>query len=233
MVPDAEAAAGPAEIRLALPCMDQYHGHFGLMSVTLPDHFRGGAELASRTIDSGGGAQPAQFEFKDRGRTALGEGNRIQFTETVASAKVIAQFGVLVAKDASVPEFEVTGEEGTDTELRGGADDGEGGRLDADLAGAFPFPAAADSKPLRPAQVFAVAGVDELRSAVVRHGGGGVGIQRGGFMVFWRRPHSRVRRCRESRQGFLPRTILRRRRIFGVQPKPAGKDRFHSAEGHQ
>lgn len=54
MVTDAVAAAGFAEIRMTFARMDEHNGHLGLMTVTLPDHFGGGAQLSGGTVDGGG-----------------------------------------------------------------------------------------------------------------------------------------------------------------------------------
>ena len=196
MVANAVAAAGFTEIGVTFARMDEDNGHLGLVSVTLADHLGGGPQLAGRAIDRGGGAKSAQFEFKDCRGMTVGKGDGIELAESVAATKVIAQLRVLVAEDAPVPEFEVAGEKRSNAELGGGADNGKGGGLDADLAGSFPFSAATDGKALGPAEVFAVVGVDEFRFAVIGGGRGGVGIQAEAFRFFWRRPRSRCRRCR-------------------------------------
>jgi len=152
------------------------------------------------------------------------KGDGIKLAESVAAAKVIAQLRVLVTEDAPVPEFEMTGEEGANAELGGGADDGKGGGFDADLAGAFPLASAADGKAFGPAEVFSVVGADEFRFAVVWRRGGGMRVQADPFTAFWRRPGSRRRRCKEPGRGFRSRTILPRRRISDGRPKPAGRD---------
>jgi len=224
VVANAIAAAGFAEIGLALAGVDEDDSHLGLVTITLADHLGGRAQLAGRAIDGGGGAQSAQFEFEDCRGMTMGKGDGIKFAEAMAAAKVIAQFRVLVTEDAAIPELEMAGEEGANTELGGGADDGKGGGFDSHLTGAFPLASAADGKAFGPAEVFTVVGVDEFRFAVVRGGGGGVGIQAKSFSFFWRRPHSRRRRCREPRREFQSRTILPRRRISDGRPKPAGRD---------
>jgi hypothetical protein len=171
---DAIAATGFTQIGLALAGVDEDDGHLGLVSVTLPDHFGGGTELAGGAVDRRGGAESAELEFKHRGRMAVGEGDGVELAEAVSPAKVVAQLGVLVTEDAAVPEFKMAGEKGANPKLSSGADDGEGGRLDPDFAGTFPFPAAPDRETFRPAEVFAVVRMDEFRFAVIRCGGGRV-----------------------------------------------------------
>ena len=190
MVANAVAAAGFTEIGVTFARMDEDNGHLGLVSVTLADHLGGGAQLAGRAIDRGGGAKSAQFEFKDCRGMTVGKGDGIELAETVTAAEVIAQFRILVTEDAPVPEVEVSGEKGADAKLGGGTDDGQGGGLDADLAGAFPLPAAADGEALGPAEVFAIVGVDEFRFAIIRRGTGGVGIQVNPFLRFFGTDHA-------------------------------------------
>jgi hypothetical protein len=96
---------------MAFARMDEHDGHLGLVAITLPDHFGGGAQLAGGAIDGGGGAESAQFKFKDGGRVAMRKGDGIQFTEPVAPTQVIAQLRVLVTEDAPVPELKMAGEE--------------------------------------------------------------------------------------------------------------------------
>ena len=163
----------------------------------------------------------------------MGKGNGVKLAKSIASAKVIAQLRVLVAENAAVPEFNVAGEKGADAELGGGTDDREGGGLDADFAGAFPLAPAADGKPLGPAEVFAVVGMDEFRFAVVGRGGGGLGVQARPLKSFSRRPRSRRRRCKGPRRTCRSRTTLRRPRISGGRPRPAGRDRRRSEEGRE
>jgi hypothetical protein len=157
---------------------------------------------------------------------AVGKGDGIQLAEPIAAAKMVAELGILVTENAAVAELEMAGEEGADAELGGGADDGEGGRLDPNLAGAFPLAAAADGETLRPAEVFPIAGMDQLRPAVIRPGPRGVGIQESILRVFWRRPRNRSRRCKGRGRGFRSRTIPPRRKISGRPPKPAKKGRI-------
>ena len=222
---DTVTAARFAEIGMTFAGVNEDDGHLGLMSIALPDHFGGGAELAGGPIDGRGGAKPAQLEFKNRGRMTVGKGDGIEFAEAVAAPEVVAQFRILVPQDAAVAEVKVAGEKGADAKLGGGADDGEGGRLDADLAGAFPFPAAADGETLGPAEVFAVIGMDKFRFAVIRCRGGGVGIQEVLLTAFWRPPRNRGRRCKGRGRGFRSKTILPRPRISGGRPRPAGRGR--------
>ena len=40
-------------------------------------------------------------------------------------------FGILISNNAVFPQLKVAGKDGADTELRGEADDGKGGRLDS------------------------------------------------------------------------------------------------------
>jgi len=224
VVANAIAAAGFAEIGLALAGVDEDDSDLGLVTITLADHLGGRAQLAGRAIDGGGGAKPAQFELKDCRGMTMRKGDGIKLAESVAAAKVIAKFRVLVTEDAPVPEFEMTGEEGANAELGGGADDGKGGGFDSHLTGAFPLASAADGETLGPAEVFAVVRVDEFRFAIIWRRGGGRRVQADPFTAFWRRPGSRRRRCKEPGRGFRSRTILPRRRISDGRPKPAGRD---------
>jgi len=227
VVANAIAAAGFAEIGLALAGVDEDDSDLGLVTITLADHLGGRAQLAGRAIDGGGGAKPAQFELKDCRGMTMRKGDGIKLAESVAAAKVIAKFRVLVTEDAPVPEFEMTGEEGANAELGGGADDGKGGGFDSHLTGAFPLASAADGKAFGPAEVFSVVGVDEFRFAVVRRGGGAMRVQVDPFTAFWRRPRNKHRHYRAQGQAFRSRTILPRRRISDGRPKPAGRDRRH------
>jgi len=211
VVANAIAAAGFAEIGLALAGVDEDDSHLGLVTITLADHLGGRAQLAGRAIDGGGGAKPAQFELKDSRGMTMGKGDGIKFAEAMTAAKVIAQLRVLVTEDASVPEFKMAGEEGANTELGGGADDGKGGGFDSHLTGAFPLASAAYGEALGPAEIFAVVRVDEFRFAVIWRRGGGMRVQADPFTAFWRRPRSRRRRCKEPGRGFRSRTTLPRR----------------------
>jgi hypothetical protein len=177
MVTDAVAATGFPEVRLALAGMDQDNGDFGLVAVTLADHFGGGTQLAGGAIDGGSGAESAQLEFKNRRGMTVGKSDRIQLPEAVAAAEMIAQFGILIPEDATVAEFEVAGEEGANPKFCGRTDDGEGGGLDADLANALPFPPTADGETLRPAEIFPIVGMDKFGLAVIGGRRGGVWIQ--------------------------------------------------------
>jgi hypothetical protein len=190
MVTNTVAAARFTKIRMTFTRMDEHDGHLGLVAVTLADHLGGGAELAGCAVDGGGGAKPAQFEFKDCRGMTVGKGDGIELAESVAAAKVIAQLRVLVTEDAPVPEFEVAGEKRSNAEFGGGADNGKGGGLDADLAGSLPFSAATDGKALGPAEVFAVVGVDEFRFAIIRRGSGGLGIQVNPFLRLFGADHA-------------------------------------------
>jgi hypothetical protein len=40
-------------------------------------------------------------------------------------------FGILISNNTVFPQLKVAGQDGADTELRGEADDGKGGRLDS------------------------------------------------------------------------------------------------------
>ena len=124
VVSDPVTAAGLTEVRMTLAGMNEHDGHLGLVAVALADHLGGRAELAGRAVDGGGRAKSAQLKFKDGGGMPVGEGDRIQFTEAIAAAQVVAQFRILVTEDAPIPEFEMAGEEGTDAKLGGGTDDG-------------------------------------------------------------------------------------------------------------
>ncbi|NCZ96468.1 hypothetical protein EBZ02_04805, partial [bacterium] len=152
---DAIAATRFAEIRLPLAGMDQNDSHFGLVAVSLADHFGGGAKLAGGAVDGGGGAEATELELKNGGRMAVGKGNGVQLPEAVTTAQMVAEFGILVPEDAAVSEFKMPGEEGADAKFGGRADDGEGRRFNPYLAGPFPLTAAANRKTLRPAEVFA------------------------------------------------------------------------------
>ena len=196
MVANAVAAAGFTEIGVTFARMNEDNGHLGLVSVTLADHLGGGPQLAGRAIDRGGGAKSAQFEFKDCRGMAVGEGDGVQLPEAVAAAEVVTQLRILISEDTPVPEFEMAGEKGADTELGRSTDDGEGGGLNADLARPLPFPSTADGEAFGPTQVFPVVGVDELGFAVIGGRRGGVRVQTKAFRVFWRRPHSKSRRCK-------------------------------------
>jgi len=174
MVADPIAAAGFTEIGLALAGVDEHDGYLGLVSIALADHFGGGAELAGGPVDGGGGAESAQFELKNRGRMTVGKSDGIEFPKAVTAAKVVPQLRVLVPEDAAIPELEMTGKQRANAKLGRSADNRKGGRFDADLAGAFAFPATANGETFRPAEIFAVIRVDELRFAVIGCGGGRV-----------------------------------------------------------
>ncbi|NDD56843.1 MAG: hypothetical protein EBZ44_03860, partial [Verrucomicrobia bacterium] len=109
---------------------------------------------------------------------------------------MVAEFGILVPEDAAVSEFKMPGEEGADAKFGGGADDGEGRRFNPYLAGPFPLTAAANRKTLRPAEVFAVVGMDEFRFPVIGGVAGRMRIQEETFMAFSRRPRSKPRHCK-------------------------------------
>ena len=193
---DAIAATGFTEIGLALAGVNEHHRHLRLMAVTLADHFGSGTELAGGAVDGRSGAKSTEFKFKYCGGVAVGERDGVELAEAVTTAKVVAQFRVLVTENAPVPEFKMAGEKGANPKLGSGTDDGQGGGFDPDLAGAFAFPAPSDGEAFRPAEIFAVIRVDEFWLAVVRSWGGGVWIQGETFRVFWRRPHSRCPHCR-------------------------------------
>ena len=98
----------------------------------------------------------------------MGKGHGIELPEAVSAAQVIPQFRILVTEDPAVAQIKLAGEEGADAEFRGGTDDGKSGGFDADFAGTFPFPTAADGEALRPAEIFPIVGMDEFGLAVVR-----------------------------------------------------------------
>ena len=177
MMADAVTPAGFAEVRMALPSVDQDHGDLGLVPVALADHFGGGAKLAGGAVDGGGGTEAAELEFEDGGGMAVGEGDGVQLPEAVAAAEVVTQLRILISEDTPVPEFEMAGEKGADTELGRSTDDGEGGGLNADLARPLPFPSTADGEAFGPTQVFPVVRMDELGFPVVGEDRGRVRIQ--------------------------------------------------------
>ena len=221
---DAIAAAGFSEVGVTFPGMDEDNGYLRLVAVALPDHLGGGAELASGTVDARGGAKAAELEFKDGGRVTVGKGDGIQFPKAITSAEMVAQLGVLVPEDAPIPQLKMTGKEGADTKFGSGADDGKCGGLDADLAGALPFPPAADGKALGPTKVFTVVGMDQFWFSVI--GGGRRRIQTKTFRVFWRPPRNKPRRCKGLERGYPTRTTPRGRQTFGGLPSQAGTSRF-------
>jgi hypothetical protein len=65
-------------------------------------------------------------------------------------------FRVLVTKNATFSQMEVSGEDGANSELCGKADDGQGSWLDSNFAFALALPATAKGKAFRPAEVFGV-----------------------------------------------------------------------------
>jgi len=221
---DAIAAAGFSEVGLTFPGVNEDDGHLRLVAVALPDHLGGGAKLSGGPVDGRGGAKAAELKFEDGGRMAVGKGDGIQFPKAVTTAKVVSEFRILVAKDAAVSELEMAGKEGTDTKFGGGTNDRKGGGLDADLAGALPFPSAADGKALRPTEVFTVVGMDQFWFSVI--GGGRRRIQTKTFRVFWRPPRNKPRRCKGLGRGYPTRTTRRRRRISDGRPNPIRTDRF-------
>jgi len=205
------AAAWFAEVGMTFAGVDEDDGDLGLVAVALPNHFGGGAKLAGGAVDGGGGSEAAEFEFKNGGGMPVGKGNSIQLPEPVTTAEMVAEFGILVPENPPVPEIETTSEEGADTKLRGGTNNGKGGGFNADLAGTLAFPAPANGEALRPPEVFAVVGMDEFRFPVIGGGSWRVRVQGKTFMASWRRPHSRLRRCTRPKPGCQTRTIHPRR----------------------
>jgi len=226
MMANTIATAGFSKVGKALPGVDKNNSHLGLMAIALPDHFGGGTQLAGGAIDRGGGPESAEFKLKDSGGVTVGESDSVQFAEAIPPAEMVAQLGVLVPEDAPIPQLKMTGKEGAHTKFGSGADDGKCGGLDADLAGALPFPSATDGKALGPTKVFTVVGMDELRFSIIGSGGGGRKSQADPFMVFWRRPRSRPRRCRAPARGCRSRTTLPPQRIFDGRPIREGRGRF-------
>jgi len=156
---------------------------------------------------------------------AVGKGHGIELPEAVSAAQVIPQFRILVTEDPAVAQIKLAGEEGADAEFRGGTDDGKSGGFDADFAGTFPFPTAADGEALRPAEIFPIVGMDEFGLAVVRGRGWRMGVQARTFRVFWRLPRSRSRHYRGRGRGYRSRTTPLRPQISDERPKREGKDR--------
>ena len=178
--------SGFTQVGVTLPGVDQNDGNLRGVAVSLPDHFGGGAELFRGAGDRGGRAQSAEFEFEHGRRFASGKGDGIQLPETVPTPKLISMFRVLVTENASFSQMKVTGEDGADSELCGEADDGEGRRLDPDLALPLALAATAKGKALRPAEVFGIIVGNEIDLAVIGgRMGVGVGIQRGEFPGFF------------------------------------------------
>lgn len=79
---------------------------------------------------------------------AVGKSHGIKFPEAISPTKVVPHFRILVTKDPAITQFKLAGKEGAHAEFGGGTDDGKGGGLDADFAGAFPFPAPPDGEAL-------------------------------------------------------------------------------------
>ena len=90
---------------------------------------------------------------------------------------------ILVADDSAVPELEVPGKKRAHPNLRGEADDREGGRLNAGFSGAFPLAATPKGETLRPAHVFAVVVADEIDLSVIRGLGRGIQVEDPGFLA--------------------------------------------------
>ena len=126
----------------------------------------------------------------------MGKGHGIEFPKAISATKVVPQFRILVPEDPAIAQFKLAGKQGTDSEFGSSADDGKGGRFDADFAGAFALPPPPDGEALGPAEVFPVVGMDEHGLAVVGGGGLGMGVQAESFKAFWRLRRSRVRRCK-------------------------------------
>ncbi len=83
-------------------------------------------------------------------------------------------FGILISDNAVFPQLKVAGKDGADTELRGEADNGEGGRLDSFFSRALAFLSAAEGKTFRPAEVVVVVVADEADLSVIGQFGGGL-----------------------------------------------------------
>jgi len=83
-------------------------------------------------------------------------------------------FGILISNNAVFPQLKVAGKDGADTELRGEADNGEGGRLDSLFSRALSFLSAAEGKTFRPAEVVVVVVADEADFSVIGEFGSGL-----------------------------------------------------------
>jgi len=88
----------------------------------------------------------------------------------VASPKLVPVLGILVTDNPAVPQVEMMGQDGSDPDFRGCADDGEGGRLDPNLSRALSFSSAAKGKSLRPPLIFAIVIANQIDLSVVGRG---------------------------------------------------------------
>jgi len=61
---DPITTSGFAEIGMAFPCMNEDHGNFWSVAISLPDHLCGGAELFGGTRDGRSGAESTEFKFE-------------------------------------------------------------------------------------------------------------------------------------------------------------------------
>jgi hypothetical protein len=96
-------------------------------------------------------------------------------------------FRVLVTKNATFSQMEVSGEDGANSELCGKADDGQGSWLDSNFAFALALPATAKGKAFRPAEVLGIIIGNEIDFAVIGRSRVGMrmGIQRDDFPGFF------------------------------------------------